>query len=72
LVTTLEDVFAATRVNEKAVRNFVEEIVMFLPEAPDSYKSTQLVNAGQMTPPGDRIDVRGVGRNQCANSTPLA
>ncbi len=72
VVTTLEDVFTATLLNEKAMERFVEEIVTSLPAAPDSYDTIRLVNAGQAAPPEDEIDVLDVGRNQCAASTSLA
>jgi glyoxylase-like metal-dependent hydrolase (beta-lactamase superfamily II)/rhodanese-related sulfurtransferase len=72
VVTTLEDVFTATLLNEKAMEKFVEEIVTSLPAAPDSYDMIRRVNAGQVAPPEDEIDVLDVGRNQCAASTSLA
>lgn len=72
VVTTLEDVFTATLLNEKAMEKFVEEIVTSLPAAPDSYDTIRRVNAGQVAPPEDEIDVLDVGRNQCAASTSLA
>lgn len=71
VITTLEDVFTATLLNEKAMERFVEEIVTSLPAAPDFYDTIRLVNAGQLTPPEDEIDVLDVGRNQCAASTSL-
>lgn len=71
VVTTLDDVFTATLLNEKAMEKFVEEIVASLPAAPDTYDTIRLVNAGQMTPPEDEIDILDVGRNQCAASTSL-
>ena len=71
VTTTLEDVFTATLLNEKAMEKFVEEIVTSLPAAPDSYDRIRLVNAGQMSPPEDEIDILDVGRNQCAASTSL-
>jgi glyoxylase-like metal-dependent hydrolase (beta-lactamase superfamily II) len=71
VVTTLEDVFTATLLNEKAMERFVEEIVTSLPAAPDFYDTIRQVNAGQLTPPEDEIDVLDVGRNQCAASTSL-
>ena len=72
VVTTLEDVFTATLLNERAMEKFVEEIVTSLPAAPDSYDMIRRVNAGQVAPPEDEIDVLDVGRNQCAASTSLA
>ncbi len=72
VVTTLEDVFTATLLNERAMEKFVEEIVTSLPAAPDTYDTIRLVNAGKVAPPEDEIDVLDVGRNQCAASTSLA
>jgi len=71
VVTTLEDVFTATLLNEKAMEKFVEEIVTSLPAAPDFYDTVRQVNAGQVTLPEDEVDVLDVGRNQCAASTSL-
>jgi len=71
VVTTLEDVFTATLLNEKAMERFVEEIVTSLPSAPDFYDTIRQVNAGQLMPPEDEIDVLDVGRNQCAASTSM-
>jgi glyoxylase-like metal-dependent hydrolase (beta-lactamase superfamily II)/rhodanese-related sulfurtransferase len=71
VVTTLEDVFTATLLNERAMDRFVEEIVTSLPAAPDFYDTIRLVNAGRLTPPEDEIEVLDVGRNQCAASTSL-
>ena len=71
VVTTLEDVFTATLINERAIERFVEEIVTSLPSAPDFYDTIRRVNAGQLTPPEDEVDVLDVGRNQCAASTSL-
>ncbi|HSJ19434.1 MAG TPA: MBL fold metallo-hydrolase [Nocardioidaceae bacterium] len=71
VVTTLEDVFTATLLNEKAMEKFVEEIVTSLPAAPDFYDTIRQVNAGQLTPPEDEIDVLDVGKNQCAASTSM-
>ena len=71
VVTTLEDVFTATLLNERAIERFVEEIVTSLPSAPDFYDTIRRVNAGQLTPPEDEVDVLDVGRNQCAASTSL-
>lgn len=71
VTTTLEDVFTATLLNEKAIERFVEEIVTSLPAAPDAYETIRRVNAGQLTPAEDEIDVLDVGRNQCAASTSL-
>jgi len=71
VVTTLEDVFTATLLNEEAMEKFVEEIVTSLPAAPDVYDTIRLVNAGKVAPPEDEIDVLDVGRNQCAASTSL-
>lgn len=72
VITTLEDVFTATLLNEKAMEKFVEAIVTSLPAAPDAYDTIRLINAGQVAPPEDEIDVLDVGRNQCAASTSLA
>ncbi len=71
VVTTLEDVFTATLLNERAMEKFVEEIVSSLPAAPDTYDTIRLVNSGKLAPPEDEIDVLDVGRNQCAASTSL-
>jgi glyoxylase-like metal-dependent hydrolase (beta-lactamase superfamily II)/rhodanese-related sulfurtransferase len=71
VVTTLEDVFTATLLNERAMEKFVEEIVTSLPAAPDFYDTIRAVNAGKVAPPEDEIDVLDVGRNQCAASTSL-
>ncbi|MGH3363828.1 MAG: MBL fold metallo-hydrolase [Nocardioidaceae bacterium] len=71
VVTTLEDVFTATLLNEKAIERFVEEIVTSLPAAPDFYDTIRQVNAGQLMPPEEQIDVLDVGRNQCAASTSM-
>lgn len=72
VVTTLEEVFHATLLNEQAIERFVEEIVTSLPEAPEIYDTIRLVNAGKLAPPEDEMDVLDVGRNQCAASTSLA
>lgn len=72
VITTLEDVFTATLLNEGAMEKFVEEIVTSLPAAPGSYDTIRLVNAGKVAPPEHEIDVLDVGRNQCAASTSLA
>jgi glyoxylase-like metal-dependent hydrolase (beta-lactamase superfamily II) len=72
VVTTLEDVFTATLLNERAMERFVEEIVTSLPAAPPSYDTIRLVNSGKVAPPEDEIDILDVGRNQCAASTSLA
>ncbi len=71
VTTTLEDVFGATLLNERAIERFVEEIVTSLPEAPEVYDTIRLVNAGKLAPPEDEMDVLDVGRNQCAASTTL-
>jgi hypothetical protein len=71
VVTTLEDVFTATLLNEQAIERFVEEIVTSLPAAPDFYDTIRQVNAGRLMPPEDEIDVLDVGRNQCAASTSM-
>jgi hypothetical protein len=71
VVTTIEDVFKATLLNEKAMDKFVAEIVSSLPNAPDFYDTIRQVNAGQVTPPEDEIDVLDVGKNQCVASTSL-
>jgi glyoxylase-like metal-dependent hydrolase (beta-lactamase superfamily II)/rhodanese-related sulfurtransferase len=71
VVTTLADVFTSTLLNEKAIEKFVEEIVTSLPSAPEFYDTIRRVNAGQVTPSEDEIDVLDVGRNQCAASTSL-
>lgn len=71
VVTTLEQVFTATLLNEQAIERFVEEIAGSLPAAPQAYDTIRLVNAGQLTLPDDDVDVLDVGRNQCAASTSL-
>ena len=71
VTTTLEDVFTATLLNELAIERFVEEIVTSLPAAPDAYDTIRRVNAGQLTPSEEEIDVLDVGKNQCAASTSL-
>lgn len=71
VVTTLEDVFTATLLNERAMEKFVEEIVTSLPAAPDFYDTIRAVNAGKLTPPEDEVDILDVGKNQCAASTSL-
>ena len=71
VVTTLDDVFCATLLNEQAIERFVEEIVSSLPHAPDAYDTIRLVNSGRLMPPDDEMDVLDVGRNQCAASTTL-
>jgi glyoxylase-like metal-dependent hydrolase (beta-lactamase superfamily II)/rhodanese-related sulfurtransferase len=71
VVTTLDDVFTATLLNEKAMEKFVEEIVTSLPAAPETYDTIRLVNSGRLAPPEDEVDVLDVGRNQCAASTSL-
>jgi glyoxylase-like metal-dependent hydrolase (beta-lactamase superfamily II) len=71
VITTLDDVFTATLLNEKAMDKFVEEIVTSLPAAPETYDTIRLVNSGVLAPPEDEIDILDVGRNQCAASTSL-
>jgi glyoxylase-like metal-dependent hydrolase (beta-lactamase superfamily II) len=71
VMTTLEDVFTATLLNEKAMERFVEQIVGSLPQAPESYDTIRAVNAGKLAPPPDELDVLDVGRNVCAASTTL-
>lgn len=72
VVTTLEDVFTATLLNEAAMERFVHEIVTSLPAAPETYDTIRLVNSGALTPPEDEIDILDVGRNQCAAATSLS
>ncbi len=72
VITTLQDVFTATLLNERAIERFVEEIVTSLPAAPEAYDTIRRVNSGLLAPPEDEIDVLDVGRNQCAASTSLA
>lgn len=72
VVTTLENVFTATLLNERAMEKFVEEIVTSLPAAPDFYDTIRAVNAGKIAPPQDEIDILDVGKNQCAASTSMA
>lgn len=71
VTTTLDEVFTATLLNERAIERFVEQIVSSLPTAPQSYDTIRRVNAGQITPGDDEIEVLDVGRNQCAASTSL-
>ncbi|MDC5697497.1 MBL fold metallo-hydrolase [Intrasporangium calvum] len=71
VVTTLEDVFTATLLNERAIERFVEEIVASLPNAPETYDTIRLINAGKVAPPEDEMDLLDVGRNQCVASTTL-
>jgi glyoxylase-like metal-dependent hydrolase (beta-lactamase superfamily II) len=71
VLTTIEDAFTATLLNEQAMERFVEEIVSSLPHAPEVYDTIRLVNAGRLAPPEDEMDVLDVGRNQCAASTTL-
>ncbi len=72
VTTTLSQVFEATLLNEQAIERFVEEIVTTLPDAPATYDTIRLVNAGQLRPPDDELLVLDVGRNQCAASTSLS
>ncbi|WP_172650068.1 MBL fold metallo-hydrolase [Rhodococcus opacus] len=71
VTTTIEEVFTATLLNERAIERFVEQIVSSLPAAPLAYDTIRRVNAGQITPGDDEIEVLDVGRNQCAASTSL-
>ncbi len=71
VTTTLRRVFESTLLNERAIERFVDEIVSTLPPAPAVYDRIRLVNAGQLHPPDDELDVLDVGRNQCAASTSL-
>ena len=71
VTTTLRQVFEATLLNEQAIERFVQEIVSTLPDAPSTYDTIRLVNAGQLRPPEDELLVLDVGRNQCAASTSL-
>lgn len=71
VTTTLAQVFEATLLNERAIERFVQEIVATLPDAPAVYDTIRLVNAGQLTPSEDELDVLDVGRNQCAAATTL-
>ena len=71
VATTLQHVFESTLLNEEAVERFVEEIVATLPDAPAVYDTIRLVNAGQLSPPDEEMEVLDVGRNQCAASTTL-
>ena len=72
VTTTLRQVFEATLLSERAIERFVEEIVATLPPAPAAYDTIRLVNAGQLRPPEEELNVLDVGRNQCAASTSLA
>ena len=71
VVTTLEEVFTATLLNEHALERFVEQIVNSLPAAPHTYETIRRVNAGQLAPADDELEVLDVGRNQCAAATSL-
>ncbi len=71
VTTTVRQVFEATLLNERAIDRFVEEIVSTLPDAPGTYDTIRLVNAGQLCLPEDELLVLDVGRNQCAASTSL-
>lgn len=71
VLTTVEQVFTATLLNERAMERFVEEIVSTLPAAPEWYDTIRAVNAGKLSPPEDEVDVLDVGKNQCAASTSL-
>jgi glyoxylase-like metal-dependent hydrolase (beta-lactamase superfamily II) len=71
ILTTIGEVFRATLLNERAIEAFVQEIVTSLPEAPDTYDTIRLVNAGKLTPPEEDRDVLDVGKNQCAAATTL-
>ncbi len=71
VAATLRQVFEATLLNEQAIERFVEEIVATLPDAPATYDTIRLVNAGLLQPPEDELLVLDVGRNQCAASTSL-
>jgi len=71
VTTTLREVFEATLLNERAIERFVEEILSTLPDAPATYDTIRLVNAGQLRPPEEELMVLDVGRNQCAASTSL-
>jgi hypothetical protein len=71
VLTTIGEVFRATLLNERAIEAFVQEIVTSLPEAPDTYETIRLVNAGKLAPPEDERDVLDVGKNQCAAATTL-
>lgn len=72
VVTTLEDVFTATLLNERAMEKFVQEIVTSLPAAPEVYDTIRAVNSGRLAPPDDELEILDVGRNQCVASTSLA
>lgn len=71
VVTTLHEVFTSTLLNERAIERFVEEIVGSLPAAPETYDTIRTINAGQLAPPEDELEILDVGRNQCAASTTL-
>ncbi len=71
VTTTVREVFEATLLNERAIDRFVETIVATLPDAPATYDTIRLVNAGQLRPPEDDLLVLDVGRNQCAASTSM-
>ena len=71
VVTTIGDVFRATLLNERAIEAFVQEIITSLPQAPDTYDTIRLVNAGKLAPPEDEMEILDVGKNQCAAATTL-
>jgi glyoxylase-like metal-dependent hydrolase (beta-lactamase superfamily II)/rhodanese-related sulfurtransferase len=71
VVTTLDDVFTATLLNERAMEQFVAEIVTSLPAAPDFYDTIRAVNSGKLAPPEAEVEVLDIGKNQCAASTSL-
>jgi len=71
VVTTISEVFKATLLNERAIEQFVQEIVSSLPSAPDTYETIRGINAGRMSRPEDELDILDVGMNQCAAATTL-
>lgn len=71
ITTTIGAVFEATLLNEQAIERFVHDIVSTLPDAPEIYDTIRLVNAGQVHPTEEDLDVLDIGRNQCAASTTL-
>jgi glyoxylase-like metal-dependent hydrolase (beta-lactamase superfamily II) len=71
VVTTVSEVFKATLLNERAIEQFVQEIVSSLPSAPDTYETIRRINAGRMSRPEDELDILDVGMNQCAAAATL-
>ena len=71
VLTTIGEVFRSTLLSERALEAFVQEIVTSLPQAPETYDTIRLVNAGKLAPPEEERDVLDLGKNQCAAATTL-